>query len=193
MGTGSNNFSHMRTRLQRLRDGEVFNGWVMDFNESEAVVRLNAAEDSSEVQDTYLVEIFGKKCDAIFQASVRMGFDNQAYLTVRDGVSYRPASENARLEVDGVSCHLWLNGCEMNGKVIDVSDAGAGVVLNSALAPRAEVVVVFVSESGSLRAEGDVRYCRPDLEGRYRVGLALKPKVRGGKAPWRQWLAGQAA
>jgi hypothetical protein len=175
----------MRTRLQRIRDAKFFTGWVTEFDEHEVKVRLSTL-DTFEPGDHYLLEVFGPEVDAILQARVRMAFDNQAYFTVHGAVNYRPATENARIRVTGISGVLIFSDFEAEGKVVDISQNGIGMLVRKPLPQKSQMRIRLLTPKGEINAEGEVRYCRAETNGSgsYRIGIRLGLLGRLERARW---------
>jgi hypothetical protein len=184
----------MRTRLQRVRDAKFFTGWITEFDEHEVKVRLGTI-DTFEPGDHYLIEVFGPEVDAILQARVRMAFDNQAYFTVHGAVNYRPATENARLKVTGITGHLLFPDFDVEGKVIDISQNGIGMLVRKALPQKSHMQVRLLTPRGEINAEGEIRYCRAETNGSgtYRVGIQLGSLGRLERARWQRLFETDAA
>jgi hypothetical protein len=184
----------MRTRLQRLKDAKFFTGWVTDFDEQEVKVRLGT-DEACEPGDYYLLEIFGPLSDAVLQARVRMAFDNQAYFTIHGTINYRPATENARLRITGITATLTYPDFEVEGRVLDISHNGVGMVVRKALVQKSKAKIRLQTPRGEINAEGEIRYCRAESNGsgNFRVGIRLGDLARLEKARWQRLFESEAA
>jgi hypothetical protein len=184
----------MRTRLQRIKDAKFFSGWVNDFDEQEVRVRLSATGEC-EPGDRFLVEIFGAETIAMFQATITMAFDNQAYLSVFGPVQYRRSTENARLCVTGMFGTITADNVEIEARVADISRAGVGLILRKSVTRKAVVHLKLATPAGEVTGEGEVRYCRPDPSGNgsFRAGILLSELGRLEKARWLRLFDREAA
>ncbi len=185
MAKGPANFANMRARLQRLKDAKFFTGWISDFDGHEVRVRLGVAGEC-EPGDLFMFEIYGTELDAIFQARVTMAFDNQSNMSVVGGVSYRPATENARICVSGMFGVVGTPDGDIEVRVTDISVNGLGLVIRKPLKQKMLVKLRLTTAVGEVTGEGEVRYCRldPAGTGSYRAGLRLSELGRLEKARW---------
>jgi hypothetical protein len=187
-------YANTRTRLQRLNDAKFFSGWVTDFDEVEVRIRLNVSGEC-EPGDRFLVEIYGTKAVASFQAEIEIAFDNQVHLAITPPVKYRSTTETARMSVSDMYGVIEYDGSEMDARVADISREGMGLVVKSLIPKDAEVTYRIASPVGEVRGLGQVRYCRMDPSGNglYRLGLRILQLSRIEQAKWLRLVDRDAA
>lgn len=165
-----------RVTMQRLNDAKILHGWVIAFDSSHLVVRLN--------------ETFQISPDSKFACRICRQGGDVAFIATAAG----SLGEAQHFEIEGRLAMLASQGDPrysrklegtMDGSVVsivDVSPRGVGVV--SPMPFRAGEGAEIALEGMSVF--GEVRYCRPlrPPESGYRLGIQLQEMGRIERARW---------
>jgi hypothetical protein len=180
-------FSNTRVRLQRLGDAKFFTGWMKELTNISAQVTCKGGS-KIESGDKFFVECHGKDKLASFQAVVDFGRGQDLVLSVTSQITYRAASESARVVVPGITGVANHNGLAFDFELIDVSENGMGVITSHPVSREERVTFYLVTPVGDIEGSGEVRYSKPDADafGRHRLGFAMEPLDRLAQARWRQ-------
>ena len=168
----ASSFSNVRTRMQRYADAKCFSAWVLSFDERTVVVEVSALE-GLDVGETFLFQISGLDACATFQAELtRMDGPNLVF-KILTPVQLRPPYEDARIRRD-LEGSIRLGDDIVPVCVEDVSTGGMGILSEHPLERWRTVTVLVKTDYGGAKVEGQVRYCKPVQDGkwRYRIGLA---------------------
>lgn len=138
-----------------------------------------------EVNDALQFEIEGKHASVTLRAVMRHpALQNFAEFGVVEAPRKTAASKAPRIRVPHMTALLEIDGAEVCGRVVDLSISGAGIELPVAVERGANLVVTFEYDSKRATCPAEVRYCRADEDGTFRVGLQIGDMNRVESARW---------
>jgi len=177
-------FEHWRCRLQRLADAKPGSGWVGNVTASFIDVQLVGQNPYAE-NDVVCIEMGGRRRSVLIDAIVVAVSGQTIRLHATGEPKFLPAQSSSRRRVQ--RCEGTMTAQEGHDRyeieVLDVSENGLGVLVDSDVAPRTVVVVAFRTEFGAVTCSAWVRYCRkdPDGSGFFRAGLEFVETGRPSK------------
>lgn len=179
-----------RARLQRMGDAKFFSGWVKEISDTELWLRTSG-ELPVTVGEKYVVQLFGTGFSAIIKLKLSVTMGNLLGFAITATPMEISSDESARVAVSGMLGTLMADGtapCEVT--VLDMSVQGVGLLSPISVDRGAQVILDLVGRGGSISAEGEVRYCRPDpqTEGYFKVGVKIRSLQRIDQARWNQML-----
>lgn len=174
-----------RVTLQRLQDAKIIHGWVVAFDSSIFVVRLNQA-NSLPPGSAFACRVSRQGGDLVFQAVTTGSLGNVQNFEIEGQISMLSSAGDPRYSRD-----IEATANEFPVKVVDASPRGVGIVSSYTFRVGERVDV----EIGNLMVRGEVRYCRPIRtgEGGYRVGIQLNEMGRIDRARWSEIVYGPTA
>jgi|GEM_PF-6852181 len=199
-------FVGSRVRLQRLRDQQIFAGWVQDLRDDLVTV---ASEDllSVERDERFLFQVQGTDQDAYFiatctriQGAAQPSAQGAAALDVAGLPAYdyrfcpateiqlRKAHQHARRAVTSVLASLRIGDGASDLLIVDASQTGLGAIGWRELAKGDIVEIRFESSGRNVSFNCEIRHCRPEprLIGAYRLGLLFKHPDPASVSVWKQ-------
>lgn len=171
-----------RVRLVRQTDGEILNGWMVQMTASRLKVAI-LEPNVGEIGEEYIVEVHGPSVRLVLNAKLMVSGKSPAEFEVGRDIKFMPASEPARVMVDGISVHCHWDGKELVGRVSNISREGLCMVLQGDVLVGSTVDMEVHYESEIYQLRGTIRYCVEDSDpiGAHRLGVQLE-------APGARWL-----
>lgn len=173
-----------RFRAQRLRDARPFYGWIENLKGTMLSVTIHGKHDL-EVNDALQFEIEGKQASVTLRAVMRHpAIQNFGEFTIVEQARKTAASKAPRVRVPHMTVLMEVDGSEVCGRVMDLSINGAGIEVPVALERGANLTATFEHDAKRASCPVEVRYCRPEPDGTFRVGLQIGDMSRIESARW---------
>lgn len=188
---GLRKLARTRVRLNRLRDAKIFSGRLVRIEQSKAWMVLNEPH-LVKLQDTFMVEVHGPSTKVLFGVRFEAAEDEGFLFEVGKEIRYLPASEAARIAVEGFDAVVrWSDAYgnyEYKGHLLDISKEGLGFAMLEEVSPGTTVQITVTKRHETYVLKGTVRYCRElnDGLGHCRVGVRL---IHEERIPSARWMA----
>ena len=183
VGIDFSEFKHKRARLQRISDARFFSGWVDSVSASEVIVRITGGV-VLDISDEFMVEVHGLLNLMGFRGRVESFEDSTTTLRIITPMQLTPVTEDARVTITNLIGHVTIAGEVHEFEVVDISVQGIGILVGAPLNRKSVAEISIDTETGPIRAQGIIRYCREDAEniGAYRAGIEFGEMGRVEKA-----------
>ncbi|HRF58448.1 MAG TPA: PilZ domain-containing protein [Fimbriimonadaceae bacterium] len=184
-------FNAGRVRVQRLRDYKLFHGWVATIFETEIVLSLPELGDLA-VGENVAIEIAGPKVLAMGTARISFveggaaGSDGRISLHLANPLKFIDSTNTGRVRVPPHVVSLKIGEKKVAGRLLDGSTGGIGLSSEAAVDRGATGTLSIDSGHGTIDLTVEVRYCRPNAESGFRVGLQIIEGQRLEVARWCQ-------
>ena len=170
-------FANVRTRMQRYADAKCFSAWVISFDERSIVVEVSALK-GLDVGESFLFQVSGLDACATFQAELKRMEGPNLCFQIMSPITMRPPYEDARIRLD-LEATVRVGEEAFVVCIEDVSAGGIGLLSEQPLDRWRTVDVLVKTDNGGANVEGQVRYCKAVVDGkwRFRIGL-FAPEMR---------------
>lgn len=185
-------FLNTRVRFQRLSDAKFFAGWVKDFSAGGILVRTSPSAAVA-VGEKFMFQVHGGDASAIFKGTLTIAGADELCFSIVEQIKYLGVNEAVRLLVDGMSGVIETSGGPIEMLVVDVSSKGLGLVCHTQLERGTEYNMHLDCAQGPVSCVGEIRYCKADASGQYRIGVLLKEMNRVDQARWQRLILPEAA
>lgn len=207
-------FAGTRCRFQRYRDAKIFNGWILSFFGNKIEISTST-ESPVEIDDEFRFEGFGNHISVVFNAvledvSLARSDTSDARLHKIEGTDvqliearkvsltlkltsparYSASNEAVRLLADDYYILVKRHNGELDGRVIDISSGGVGVIVPQVVEPHERVSIIVETPIGPVEGEAEARYCiqSADYPGEFRVGLMFTKMGRLQSPRWNRLI-----
>lgn len=180
----SSAYATSRVRLQRVRDGVTFWGWLRSQNTATATIRSDTTLPYAE-EDEYVLQVMTGARVMSDRCHLLRVEDREVEVALRGEAKVSAPVTAPRAQVRSLLTTLRVQNREVLAQILDASETGAGLL--SPISLHSEDLVRLEVRNGKdlVMVQGKVRYCRPAKEmGQFRVGLQLEA---GDKLDTIQW------
>ena len=186
-------FLGCRASLQRLHDAQIFGGWVEEISHNQCGVLIKSTTHLN-VGESYFLEVHGPRaalqvkttCAAVEAMPAEVGGDDP-YLTLyyMSPPAFAMAREKCRKRILDATAIIRHVGVDFDGRLIDMSMDGAGILLQRPIEKGAMVSMSVTSNRRQINVRGEIRHVR-QTGNVYLAGLLLTDVDRVQKVLWQE-------
>jgi len=178
-------FRKTRARVTRMRDAKQFNGWTVDVSGANVIIHFDEPIEMAP-GEAIMFELVGSKRTVMGQGKLQVTMNQDMIIALQGDPKIIPSTEQLRVMVKHWPITLVNEVGSMDVFAVDAAPEGVGFVTTVEYKRGEKVSLDILSDKGSVKATGEIRYCRKTRASytEYRVGVQLTFDDRIMRARW---------